>query len=76
MNGTDLSQFINLGVAGIAVMVIWLIVQRFLQFVEEQEKNFKNTIDNHLKEFSQSNQRLAEAIKELLDWLKYHNGKK
>lgn len=75
MNGTDLSQFVNLGVAGLAVVVIWLIVQRFLQFVADQEKNFKNTIDNHLKDFSCSNQRLSEAIKELLEWLRFHNGK-
>lgn len=75
MNGTDLTQFINLGVAGLAVIIIWLIVQKFLQFVAKQEENFKNTIDNHLDEFSRSNQQLAEVIKELLNWLKFHNGK-
>lgn len=76
MNGTDLSQFVNLGVAGLAVVIIWLIVQRFLQFVAEQEKNFKNTIDNHLCEQAKASRQLADTIKELLDWLKFHNGKK
>ena len=73
MNPLD---FIQLGVAGVAVVVIWLIVQRFLKFVETQENNFKNTIDNHLKESSSASRELASVIKELLDWLKYHNGKK
>ena len=71
----ELTDFLNLGVAGIAVIIIWLIVQRFLKFVEKQEDNFRNTIDNHLKEHSQSSQNLATAIKELLDYLKWHNGK-
>ncbi len=80
MNPVD---FIQLGVAGIAIIVLGLVIKLFLKsqdkfvsFMERQETNFKETIDNHLEEHSASNRQLSETIRQLLDWLKYHNGKK
>uniref|UniRef100_A0A7V3JAL9 Uncharacterized protein n=1 Tax=candidate division CPR3 bacterium TaxID=2268181 RepID=A0A7V3JAL9_UNCC3 len=70
----NLTDFIQLGIGGVLAVIVWLIVQKFLQFVEFQEKNFKETVDNHLKENSKANQNLASVIKELLDYLKFHNG--
>jgi len=72
----DLTQFVNLGASGIAVVVIWLVVQRFLRFIENQENNFQRTINNHLKENAEANRGLSATIRELLDYLKSRNGHK
>jgi hypothetical protein len=72
----NLNALIQGGAVGIAILIAILSFQdrkSFLRFIEEQEKRFKNTIDNHLKEHSQSNKELAAAVKELLDFLKWQN---
>jgi len=71
----NLTDFINLGVGGILAVIIWLIVQRFLKFIEMQENNFKNTVDNHLTENAKASQNLSLVVRELLDYLKSQNGK-
>ena len=70
------------GPIALALVIIYFIVKKFLEaqkffigFIEKQEINFKNTIDNHLDEQAKANNELASAIKALLDYLKYHNGK-
>ena len=80
-------DFIQLGVAGVAVIVIAYIVDKFLKsqsrrddsfmnFIQTQEKNFKETIDNHLKEETKSNYYFANTVKELMAYLKGQNNKK
>ena len=78
----ELTQFINLGVAGLAVVVIWFIVQRFLNFAERQENNFNEIIKNHLNhdiesrnQLEKSHDRLATMIEQLIKWLEKNNRK-
>jgi hypothetical protein len=71
----NLTDFIQLGIGGILAVIIWLIVQRFLRFVELQENNFTNIITNHLEEQKKAYQELTAVIRELLDYLKSQNGR-
>lgn len=84
MNPID---FIQLGIAGVAIVILYLVVKdssksqerrdsKFIEFIGIQESNFKNTIDNHMSKNSDASRQLADTIKELLDWLKYSNGKR
>ena len=78
----NLVDYIQLGVAGIAVIVILLVVKEFLRFTKHQEDNFVSVIKNHLSESSKiateqlkSAQNLNKAVEELLTFLRYSNGK-
>lgn len=69
----NLIEYIGGGVAIFAIASIVFIVREFLKFVKFQEKNFKETVDNHLSENATANKDLSIAVRELLDFLKYHN---
>ena len=47
-----------------------------MNFIQTQEKNFKETIDNHQKEETKSNYYFANTVKELMAYLKGQNNKK
>lgn len=77
-----LIDFIQLGVAGIAIVAIYLISKMFIDFIKIQEENNKRLIENHLKsetkaknKMDKSFDKLARTIGELLKWLKNSNGK-
>lgn len=72
MNVFDIAQ-LGIGIFSIGALIY--LVPKFLKFMERQENNFRETINNHLKDNSQSNQNLASVIKELLDYLKSRNHK-
>ena len=72
----SLIDFANLGVGIFAIAVLAYLVDKFLKFMERQGENFRDTINNHLKENSSANRDLALTIKELLDYLKHTNSTK
>ncbi len=79
----NLIDFIQLGVAGIAIIVIYMISKLFIDFIKVQEENNKKLIQNHLKsetkakmKMNASFNQLAYSIQELLKWFKNNNGVK
>jgi hypothetical protein len=70
MNLTDYAQF---GVAIFSIAALAYVISKFLKFMEIQERNFKDTIDNHLEAQRKANNELTAAIRELLDFLKWQN---
>lgn len=79
----NLIDYIQLGVAGIAVVAIVIIVKEFLSFVKKQEDNFSELIKNHLhndiesrNQLEKSHQRLADMIEQLIRWLNHNNRNK
>jgi len=70
MNLIDYAQF---GVAVFSIAALVYVISKFLKFMEIQERNFKDTIDNHLEAQRKANNELTAAIKELLDFLKWQN---
>jgi len=79
----NLIDFIQLGVAGVAIVAIVIIVKGFLQFVENQEKNFILVVTNHMsdsakamKELEKANRESALAIRLLLEFLKQNGFRK
>lgn len=78
----NLIDYIQLGVAGIAVVAIVIIIKEFLKFARKQEDNFSELIKNHLShdiesknKLEKSHDRLATMIELLIDWLKSNNQK-
>ncbi len=80
----ELSDFIQLGIGGVAVVVSYLIVKevlrsqrdkdtQFIEFIKRQEDNFNEVVKNHLAHNSQSTRDLEKAIRELYFWLKKNN---
>lgn len=79
MNLLDYTEF---GVAAFAIAALAFCITKFLKFMERQELNFKDTIDNHLNESAKisgeqlkSAQNLNRAVEELLTFLRYSNGR-
>jgi len=68
----DLTQA---GIGIFSVGVLAYLIPKFLKFMERQEENFRQTINNHLKENVEADRILTLTIKELLDYLKAWNGK-
>lgn len=75
----ELVEFIQLGVSGVAIIVIFLIVKEFLSFIHKQENNFSDTINNHIKydteaknKLEKSNEKLTTTIDLLYNFLKNH----
>jgi len=73
MNIFDIAQ-LGIGIFSIGALIY--LVPKFLKFMERQEENFRNTINNHLAESTDANRNLANVIKELLDYLKHQNGQR
>lgn len=84
MSSLNLVDFIQLGVAGIAVVAIVIIVKEFLKsnrekdevfikFIERQEENFSDLVKNHLSHNNEVMEGLKDIIKELYVWLKKNN---
>lgn len=78
----NLIDYIQLGVAGVAVVAMVMIVKEFLKFARKQEDNFSEMIRNHLvhdieskNKLEKSHDRLATMIELLIDWLKNNNKK-
>lgn len=70
MNPLD---YIQLGIAGIALIVIYRIIKEFLCYTKIQEKNFTSIVQNHLKHNTQATSKLEIAITELIIYLKKNN---
>ena len=64
----DLAQF---GVAIFSIGVVLLIVKEFLKFLKNEMEHLRQDIQRH----TEIDDRLAEAVKQLLDYLKFHNGR-
>ena len=64
-NMPDLIPFIQLGVAGVSVIIILLIVKAFLNSLDTQEKDFKEIIVNHLHKDTELHEKTIEAMKSL-----------
>jgi len=64
----DLAQF---GVAIFSMGVVLLIVKEFLKFLKNEMEHLRQDIQRH----TEIDDRLAEAVKQLLDYLKFHNGR-
>jgi len=82
MSSINLIDFIQLGVAGIAVVAMVIIVKEFLKFARRQEDNFSELIKNHLahdiesrNQLEKSHDKLATMIELLIQWLKNNNRK-
>ena len=80
MNPLDFAQ---LGVAGVAVIVLFLVVKEFLKFARKQEESFTEIIKNHLHDSTKTTNKLGKTVKglegtmrELIIFLKNSNGKK
>lgn len=76
-----LINYTEFGVAIFAIAVLYFSIVKFLKFMEVQEKNFKDTLDLHLRRQNESNLKQVEhskilnsTIKELLTFLRYKNG--
>lgn len=72
----NLIDYVQLGVAGVAIVAIVIIVKEFLAFVKKQEDNFSELVKNHLEHNTESNNRLershdklATMIDLLIKWL-------
>ena len=70
-------DIIQLGTTGVAIVVIFLVVQKFLEFIKIQERGFTEVIKNHLDDavksqtkMERTNDRLITAVQMLLDFLK------
>ena len=61
----DLIPFLQLGVAGISVIVILLIVKQFLSSLDTQERHFTEIITNHLHKDVELHEKTIEAMKSL-----------
>jgi hypothetical protein len=77
-----LSEYSQFGIAIFAIAALVFCIVKFLDFMARQEKNFKNTIDNHLDSSKKSaedqtkmSHELRSAVKELLQFLRYYNNK-
>jgi len=64
----DLAQF---GVAIFSIGVVLLIVKEFLKFLKNEMEHLRQDIQRH----TEIDDRLAETVKQLLDYLKFHNGR-
>lgn len=64
----DLAQF---GVAIFSMGVVLLIVKEFLKFLKNEMEHLRQDIQRH----TEIDDRLAETVKQLLDYLKFHNGR-
>jgi len=72
----NLIDYVQLGVAGVAIVAIVIIVREFLAFVKKQEDNFSELVRNHLEhntesnnKLEQSHNKLATMIELLIKWL-------
>lgn len=70
-------DIIQLGTTGIAIIVIFLVIQKFLEFLKIQENNFSEVIKNHLKhstdaqnKLERTNDKLTVMIEALLRYLR------
>lgn len=82
MSSINLVDFIQLGVAGIAVVAMVIIVKEFLKSTREKDQQFTEVIKNHLQhdiesrsQLERSHQRLADMIEQLIRWLEHSNHK-
>lgn len=66
----NLVDFIQLGVAGIAIVVIWFIVKEFLKFTKHQEDNFSDLIKNDMAHSREVMEGLKDLLKEMYVWMK------
>jgi len=89
----NLTDFVQFGVAGVAIVAIVYIVKEFLKnqnkrdktfmdFIKDEENEFKNTINNHLEgnskaslQLSENINKLSENINKILNWLENRNGR-
>jgi len=69
---TNLIDFIQLGVGGIAVVVVWFVVKRFLDSIDKKDKQvmeiverFDKTITNHFHEDLESREKLRERLEQM-----------
>ncbi|KKK86475.1 hypothetical protein LCGC14_2762860 [marine sediment metagenome] len=65
----------QLGVAGVAVIVLLLVVKEFLKFARKQEDGFTGIIKNHLRHSTKATNKLDKTIQELIIFLKKNNNK-
>lgn len=78
----NLTDFIQLGIGGVAIVALVIIVKEFLKFVKHQEDNFTEVIKNHLHDDTESRNklekshlRLAIMIEQLIKFLESSNNK-
>lgn len=69
----NLTDFVPLGTTGIAIVVIWFIVQRFLKSSERRDERFIELIKNDMVHTRKTMEDLKDVIKELYFWLKKNN---
>ena len=77
----EVSDYVNLGVAGVAILSSIVIVKAilksqkekdhlFLDFIKQQERNFNELVTNHLSDSSKAMRGLEGTIDRLHSWLK------
>lgn len=77
-----ITEFLEYGVAVVAIGGMIYIVKKSLCFMKRQEENFHKIITNHLHDNAEANKKLEQShlqlsmmIKELLSFLRNSNGK-
>ena len=68
----ELIQFAQFGVAIFSVAIVYFIVRTFLDFLSNDMEHLRKTIEKH----TEIDEKLVEVVKELLEFLRFHNGKK
>jgi len=68
----ELIEFAQFGVAIFSVAIVYFIVRTFLDFLSNDMEHLRRTIEKH----TEIDEKLAEVVKELLEFLRFHNGKK
>jgi len=78
-----LLEFADYGITFFSIGAIITLILQFLKYIGHQREDFLNIITNHMKHESECNERFREAtdkltdtVKELLEFLRYHNGNK
>jgi hypothetical protein len=68
----ELIQFAQFGVAIFSVAIVYFIVRIFLDFLSNDMEHLRKTIEKH----TEIDEKLVEVVKELLEFLRFYNGKK
>jgi len=68
----ELMGFAQFGVAIFSVAVVYFVVKTFLDFLRNDMEHLRRTIEKH----TEVDEKMAVIVKELLDFLRFYNGKK
>lgn len=72
----DILQLADYGVTFVALGAMVFIVIKFLKHIENKDKDFKELLGNHINHNTSILEKLDNAVRELVIWVKKSNGNK